>query len=158
MQLARRGECAPPCELQARRRAVDCPPYLSAFTPCLPRHYAAHMDLAVRKKPPHTIPQWAADSSWFFITINCMPRGKNQLCRADTGDAVLTAVKFNHERFVWHCRLCLLMPDHLHAIVAFPRVPGMETTIKNWKSLSLENTAWIGNAIFSITACVTITN
>ena len=70
---------------------------------------------------------------WFFITINCMPRGKNQLCRADTGDAVLTAVKFNHERFVWHCRLCLLMPDHLHAIVAFPRVPGMETTIKNRK-------------------------
>jgi hypothetical protein len=50
------------------------------------------------------------------------------------------------------------MPDHLHAIVAFPHVPGMETTIKNWKSLLLENTAWIGNAIFSITACVTITN
>jgi hypothetical protein len=25
------------------------------------------------------------------------------------------------------------MPDHLHAILAFPREPGTATTIKNWK-------------------------
>ena len=91
------------------------------------------MDLPVREKLPHAIPQWVADGSWFFITINCVPPGKNQLCRADTGDAVLAAMRFNHERFIWHCRLCLLMPDHLHAIMAFPREPGMATTVKNWK-------------------------
>jgi hypothetical protein len=71
--------------------------------------------------------------TWFFITINCVPPGKKQLFRADTGDAVVAAVKFNHERFVWHCRLGLFMPDHMHAIIAFPRDPGMETTVKNWK-------------------------
>ena len=87
----------------------------------------------VRKKLPHTVPQWIADGSWFFITINCVPRGKNQLCRSDTGQAVLCAIKFNHERFIWHCRLCLLMPDHLHPVIAFPREPGMQTSIKNWK-------------------------
>jgi putative transposase len=91
------------------------------------------MDLPVRKKLPHTIPQWVADGSWFFITIKCMPPGKNQLCRGGTGNALLSAMKHNHEKFVWHCRLCLLMPDHLHAIFAFPREPGMETAIKNWK-------------------------
>jgi len=91
------------------------------------------MDLPVRKKLPHTIPQWVPDGSWFFITVNCAPPVKNQLCHADTGDPVLAAMKFNHERFVWHCRLCLLMPDHLHAIIAFPREPGMQTTVKNWK-------------------------
>jgi REP element-mobilizing transposase RayT len=91
------------------------------------------MDLPARKKLPHVIPQWVAEGSWFFITINCVPPGKNQLCRADTGDAVLATMSFNHERFVWHCRLCLLMPNHLHAIMAFPREPGMATTIKNWK-------------------------
>jgi len=43
------------------------------------------MDFPVRKKLPHTIPQWVAEGSWFFITINCMPRGKNQLnCAAQT--------------------------------------------------------------------------
>ena len=103
------------------------------------------MDLPVRKKLPHTIPQWVAEGSWFFITINCVPPGKNQLCRADTGDAVLAAMKFNHEKFVWHCRLCLLMPDHLHAIIAFPREPGMETVIKNWKKF-IAGKAWRGLA------------
>jgi len=55
------------------------------------------------------------------------------LCRAGTGDAVLAAMKFNHEKSLWHCRLCLPMPDHLHAIIAFPREPGMQTIITNWK-------------------------
>jgi len=93
--------------------------------------YAPRVDLPVRKKLPHTVPQWVAEGRWFFITINCVPPGKNQLCRAHAGDAVLTAMKFNHDRFVWHCRLCLLMPDHLHAIIAFPREPGMQTTVRN---------------------------
>jgi hypothetical protein len=35
------------------------------------------MDLPVRKKLPHAIPQWMADGSWFFITIKCVPPGKN---------------------------------------------------------------------------------
>src|SRR6266403_428818 len=74
--------------------------------------YAPRVDLPVRKKLPHTVPQWVAEGSWFFITINCVPPGKNQLCRAHAGDAVLAAMKFNHERFVWHCRVCLLMPDY----------------------------------------------
>jgi hypothetical protein len=46
---------------------------------------------------------------------------------------MLAAMKFNHVRFVWHCRVCLLMPDHLRAIIAFPRECGMQTTVKNWK-------------------------
>jgi len=95
------------------------------------------MDLPARKKLPHTIPQWVTEGSWFFITINCVPPDKNQLCHAGAG--VLAAMKFNHERIVWHCRLCLLMPDHLHAIIAFPREPGMQTIVKNWKKFVAGN-------------------
>jgi putative transposase len=58
---------------------------------------------------------------------------RNQLCGADVGDAVLASVRHNHDKLVWHCRLCLLMPDHLHGIIAFPREPGMKTTVTNWK-------------------------
>ena len=25
------------------------------------------------------------------------------------------------------------MPDHLHAVIAFPREPGMKTVVSNWK-------------------------
>jgi REP element-mobilizing transposase RayT len=91
------------------------------------------MNLPVRKKLPHTIPQWAAEGSWFFITIKCVPPGRNHLCQTGTGDAVLAAMKYSHEKLIWHCRLGLLMPDHLHAILAFQREPGMKTVIKNWK-------------------------
>src|SRR5258706_656967 len=110
---------------------VTRPPSLLCFLMAF--HYPRRMDLPVRKKLPHTIPQWVAEGSWFFITIKCVPPGKNQLCRADTGNAVLAAVKHNHDKLAWHCRLCLLMPDHLHAIIAFPREPGMKTVVTNWK-------------------------
>jgi putative transposase len=97
------------------------------------------MDQPVRKKLPHVIPQWVDESSWFFITIKCVPPGKNQLCRADNGEAVLAAMRHNHEKLAWHCRLCLLMPDHLHAIIAFPRDAGMKTVITNWKKFIATN-------------------
>jgi len=79
-------------------------------------------------------------------------------CRANIGDAVLAAIRHNHEKLAWHCRLCLLMPDHLHAILAFPREPRMATTIKNWKKyVSGKYRLNIGNAISSIIVCATIT-
>jgi len=91
------------------------------------------MGSPVRKRLPHATPQWVAEGSWFFITINCEPRGKNQLCNPQAGPVVLNAVVHYHEKFIWHCRLCLLMPDHLHAIISFPREPGIKTTVSNWK-------------------------
>src|SRR5688572_30018327 len=91
------------------------------------------MEFPTRKRLPHAIPQWVPDGSWFFITINCVPKGMNQLCRTTLGDAVIAALTHNHENYLWHCRLALLMPDHLHAILAFPPDPGMETTVMNWK-------------------------
>ena len=91
------------------------------------------MDLPVRTKLPHTVPQWVSEGSGFFITINCVPRGSNQLCQVGVGDGVMSAMAHNHKQLLWHCRICLLMPDHLHAIIAFPREPGMKTQIINWK-------------------------
>jgi putative transposase len=87
----------------------------------------------IRKRPPHTVPQWVPDSSFFFITINCEPRRQNQLCRAAVGDAVLGAFAHHHEKLLWHCRIALLMPDHLHAIIAFPEKAEMKTLIADWK-------------------------
>jgi len=44
------------------------------------------------------------------------------------------------------------MPDHLHAIIAFPREPECKRASGTGRSSSRENMAWIGNAIFSIIA------
>src|SRR4030095_15069941 len=91
------------------------------------------MDLPKRARLPHEIPSWVSEGSFFFITLHCEARGTNQLCRAGVGDALFAAPAHNHDTFAWHCRLMLLMPDHLHAIIAFPREPGMKKTVANWK-------------------------
>ena len=91
------------------------------------------MEWPARGRLPHKSPPWVEPGSWFFITVNCVPRGKNQLCLPRTGEAVLASVKHNHEHLVWHCRFCLLMPDHLHAILAFPLRESMALLVKNWK-------------------------
>ena len=97
------------------------------------------MDQPVRKKLPHEVPQWVDEGSFFFITINCDPRERNHLAQAGIGDAVLAAAAHNHEHLHWHCRLMLLMPDHLHGVIAFPREPGMKTTVTNWKKFLARN-------------------
>lgn len=51
------------------------------------------MELPVHKKLPHTIQQWVPEGSSFFITIKCVPPGKNQLCLAGVG--ILAAMAHN---------------------------------------------------------------
>jgi putative transposase len=97
------------------------------------------MERPIRKSLPHEIPSWVSEGSFFFITINCKVRGRNQLCRAGKGDEVLAAAAHYHQQLIWHCRILLLMPDHLHAIIAFPRDPGLESTVKNWKRFIARN-------------------
>lgn len=91
------------------------------------------MELPVRKRLPHEVPPWVESGSFFFITINCETRGRNQLCKSGLGDAVLESAVYRHEHLIWHCRLLLLMPDHLHAVIAFPENSNMSSVIHDWK-------------------------
>jgi putative transposase len=98
----------------------------------------------MRQRLPHEVPQWVPEGSLFFITINCEPRVQNHLARAGVGEAVLAAFAHHHEKLLWHCRIALLMPDHLHAIIAFPRESGMKKLVSDWKKfLAREHgTSW----------------
>lgn len=87
----------------------------------------------IRAKLPHDRPPWISESAWFFITINCAQRNTNQLCLPEIANAILASIAFNHERQAWFCRFALLMPDHLHAIIATPPSPDLTTTISRWK-------------------------
>jgi REP element-mobilizing transposase RayT len=91
------------------------------------------VDRPFRARLSHSVPQWVPGGAFFFLTINCDPRGKNQLCRAGVGDAVIAAFAHHHDQFLWHCRIALLMPDHLHAIIGFPLEPGLQRLITAWK-------------------------
>jgi REP element-mobilizing transposase RayT len=89
--------------------------------------------LPERTRLAHTPPAWVRDDALFFITVNCAERHANSLCHAPIAEGVFGAVHFYNESYKWSCRLMLLMPDHLHAIIAFPPEPGMKTTMTRWK-------------------------
>jgi putative transposase len=46
---------------------------------------------------------------------------------------LLTAARRYHRLGRWWCELFLLMPDHLHALIVFPRESGMSLTLRDWK-------------------------
>jgi REP element-mobilizing transposase RayT len=50
-----------------------------------------------------------------------------------TAVQVLTSAGFQRGRQAWFCRILLLMPDHLHAIVAFPGSASMKQVVGDWK-------------------------
>jgi putative transposase len=90
-------------------------------------------ELPQRSRLGHGVPSWVSEGAFFFLTINCVPRHVNQLCHCEPGDAVLRSAAYQHRNLFWYCRLLLLMPDHLHAILAFSREPGMKAVVTNWK-------------------------
>jgi len=84
---------------------------------------------------PHDVPSWIDPSQeLYFITINCLSRGPNQLCLPERGEALLESACFRHAQAHWFIHLFLLMPDHLHAILSFPKAgPGIQRTVSSWK-------------------------
>ncbi len=83
----------------------------------------------------HRPPPWAPENAVFFITINCQKRGMPQLTIPETSQGLLDACRFYQDQGKWHVSLCLLMPDHLHALISFNNDTGlgMGNLIKSWK-------------------------
>jgi putative transposase len=46
---------------------------------------------------------------------------------------IMESVQHRQAGEIWFARLVLLMPDHLHALIAFPTERAMETTVRQWK-------------------------
>lgn len=90
-------------------------------------------DFPNRKRLHHDVPHWVEDGSPFFITVNCAERDRVQLTTSPIATRLLEAARFYHDQRKWHITLLLLMPDHLHAILSFPRGVAMADLFKHWK-------------------------
>ncbi len=91
------------------------------------------MRFVPRKYLPHDTPTWVPDGSLFFITIHCATRRLPQLTVGAVAEKLLDAVRYYHRDQRWFARLFLLMPDHAHALLAFPRDEQMRAVVGNWK-------------------------
>ncbi len=90
------------------------------------------MDIG-RKKLPHETPLGIpSEDALFFITICLAERGADSVTRH--ASLLLDAVTHRHTVGIWYCRIFLLMPDHVHALLRFPQPENsMRKTISNFK-------------------------
>jgi hypothetical protein len=82
----------------------------------------------------HRVPDWVEPGAIFHIRIR-LEREKDQKPLTDPplGRAVLDSAKSYDANMRWHIALFLLMPDHLHAVLSFPRDKSMSEVIRDWK-------------------------
>ena len=93
-----------------------------------------------RKILPHALPPWVKNDAIFFITVCCSPRGENQLAHAETAAVLFESVEFREVRGDWFVHLLVVMPDHLHGLISFPRDRDMRRALANWKEMIAKKT------------------
>ena len=93
-----------------------------------------------RKLLPHGTPPWVGDEAIFFITVCCAERGTNQLARLDISAVIFESVEYRIARGDWWGHLLVLMPDHVNALISFPRDRSMRKLIANWKEIVAKKT------------------
>ena len=79
----------------------------------------------------HRVPGWVGNDATFHIRIRSMG---SVLTEPELARVLLDSVTFYHEARRWHATLCLLMPDHLHALLAFPPGTEMSKVVRAWKA------------------------
>jgi putative transposase len=82
----------------------------------------------------HEIPGWVEPESLFHIRI-ALERNQPQTSLTDPllAPALLQSAEFYDFKDRWHIALFLVMPDHIHAILAFPRSHSVSRVIGDWK-------------------------
>jgi putative transposase len=82
----------------------------------------------------HAVPSWVEDGSLFHIRM-AVDREKNKqpLTIAPLAQALLDSARFYETKQRWHISLFLIMPDHAHALLSFPRDEAMSKTVGDWK-------------------------
>ena len=81
----------------------------------------------------HEVPPWVDPDTVFHIRIRCAADNTVLITSPKLAERILESVRFYQARRVWHPAVSLLMPDHLHALLAFSREKIMSRVISSWK-------------------------
>jgi putative transposase len=69
----------------------------------------------------------------YFVTICSEPKGTNQLCREHVAAGIFKTAKLYDDGGRWYLELMLLMPDHLHALIAIDGEASLSKVIGDFK-------------------------
>jgi putative transposase len=82
----------------------------------------------------HEVPSWVEDRALFHIRIALERELKqNPLTHPPLAQTILNSATLYQQTERWHITVFLLMPDHLHGLLSFPRNESMSTVISDWK-------------------------
>ena len=87
----------------------------------------------VRQSLDHSIHFAGRFGATYFITMCCNAKRRNQLCRKWTAQQIFKTAQMYDQQGVWYLELMLLMPDHLHALVAIDGEASLSKIISDFK-------------------------
>src|SRR5471030_1767335 len=95
----------------------------------------------------HKTPAWVESGAMFHIRIRVGVGQSTSLITPALARDLLQAAERYHKMNRWWCGLILLMPDHLHALLVFPGIPGMSACLRDWKrgTARFQRVKWQGN-------------
>jgi putative transposase len=87
----------------------------------------------IRKSLDHETHFAARFGATYFLTICCAARGRNQLCSNRVAEAIFKTARLYDAQDIWYLDLMLLMPDHLHALIAIDGESSLSGIIGRFK-------------------------
>ena len=78
----------------------------------------------------HEVPPWVDPGALFHVRLRSLA---GTLTDPALASPLLDSIRFYEQRQRWHVLVWLLMPDHLHALLAFPPHESMSSVLGDWK-------------------------
>jgi putative transposase len=91
------------------------------------------MNRFVRKPLDHSVHFAGRFGATYFVTMCCSEKQRNQLCRKHTAQQIFKTAKMCDAGGIWYVDLMLLMPDHLHALIAVDGDASLSKIIADFK-------------------------
>ena len=85
------------------------------------------------KRLHHDVPPWVEPGSFFHLCARVAREQQTPLTEPTVAKALLESAGFYHAKGRWWLGLLVLMPDHLHALAAFPREEDLSLVVGDWK-------------------------
>jgi len=95
----------------------------------------------------HNTPAWVGSGPTYHIRISLRRDAPLSLTAGPIASILLKSAELYHLQRRWNCRIFLLMPDHLHALLAFPHDKSLGEVIRKWKAYHAKHLGiqWQGN-------------
>ena len=96
----------------------------------------------------HDVPPWVKPGNFFHLCVRATREQPTPLTEPALAKDLRDSARFYREKGRWRLGLLVLMPDHLHALAAFPRDEDMSLVVGDWKRGRPSSMGCVGRRVF----------